>query len=129
MDPEGKKDGGRRRKAAATSENSPNSGYLDGELLIAMPVMGNPRFERSVIYMCAHSSEGAMGIMVNRPAGSIDFPELLAQLNIIKKADQIKLPESAETMKVLSGGPVDTGRGFVLHSSDFYLPNAPLPIA
>src|SRR6201994_3015839 len=129
MDPEGKKPGKIRRKQAGVGDVSANTDYLDGQLLIAMPVMGDPRFERSVIYMCAHSSEGAMGIMVNRPAGSIDFPELLSQLNIIKKADQIKLPESAETMKVLSGGPVDTGRGFVLHSSDFYLPNAPLPIA
>src|ERR1700741_4102823 len=117
-----------RRKAAGIGDNSSSDTYLDGQLLIAMPVMGDPRFERSVIYMCAHSSEGAMGIMVNRPAGSIDFPELLTQLNIINKADQIKLPESAETMKVLRGGPVDTGRGFVLHSSDFYLANATLPI-
>jgi len=128
MAPEGKKPGKVRRKTAGAGDNSPDVSYLDGRLLIAMPVMGDPRFERSVIYMCAHSSEGAMGIMVNRPAGSIDFPELLTQLNIIKKADQIKLPESAETMKVLSGGPVDTGRGFVLHSSDFYLANATLPI-
>ena len=70
-----------------------------------MPVMGDPRFERSVIYMCAHSADGAMGIMVNRPAGSIDFPELLVQLNIINKADQIKLPENAESMKVLQRRP------------------------
>src|SRR5271168_5592804 len=86
--------------------------YLDGQLLIAMPVMGDPRFERSVIYLCAHSAEGAMGIIVNRPAGSIDFPGLLVQLDIIKKADQIKLPENAESLKVLKGGPVETGRGF-----------------
>jgi putative transcriptional regulator len=92
-------------------------------------VMGDPRFERSVIYLCAHSSEGAMGIMVNRPAGSIDFPELLVQLNIINKSEQIKLPGTAESMKVLRGGPVDTGRGFVLHSSDFYIANATLKIA
>src|ERR1700742_3495560 len=128
MDPEGKKPGKVRRKQAGIGDNSAKESYLDGQLLIAMPVMGDPRFERSVIYMCAHSSEGAMGIMVNRPAGSIDFPELLTQLNIINKADHIKLPESAETMKVLSGGPVDTGRGFVLHSSDFFLANATLPI-
>src|ERR1700750_1519017 len=115
MDPEGRKTGGRRREAAAIGDNSSNSGYLDGQLLIAMPVMGDPRFERSVIYLCAHSSEGAMGIIVNRPAGSIDFPELLVQLNIINRADEIKLQENAETMKVMRGGPVDTGRGFVLH--------------
>jgi len=128
MDPEGKGPGKIRRKAAGVGDNSAGRGYLDGRLLVAMPVMGDPRFERSVIYLCAHSSEGAMGIMVNRPAGSIDFPELLVQLNIINKDDQIKLPENAETMQVLRGGPVDTGRGFVLHSSDFYLDNATLPI-
>jgi putative transcriptional regulator len=128
MGPEGKKPGNVRREAAGMGHNSPDHGYLDGQLLIAMPVMGDPRFERSVIYMCAHSSEGAMGIMVNRPAGSIDFPELLVQLDIIKEDDQIKLPENAESMKVLKGGPVDTGRGFVLHSSDFYIENATLRI-
>jgi putative transcriptional regulator len=102
--------------------------YLDGQLLIAMPVMGDPRFERSVIYLCAHSAEGAMGIIVNRPARSIDFPGLLVQLDIIKKSDQIKLPINAETLKVLKGGPVETGRGFVLHSSDFFIQDATLRI-
>ena len=113
MDPEGKRPRTARRQAAGAGDNSSNQGYLDGQLLIAMPVMGDPRFERSVIYLCAHSSEGAMGIIVNRPAGSIDFPELLVQLDIIKKADQIKLPENAESMKVLKGGPVETGRRLV----------------
>ena len=129
MDPEGKRSDHGRRERAGVGDNSSKRGYLDGQLLIAMPVMGDPRFERSVIYLCAHSSEGAMGIMVNRPAGSIDFPELLVQLNIINKADQIKLPGNAESMKVLRGGPVDTGRGFVLHSSDFFIENATLKIA
>jgi putative transcriptional regulator len=136
MDPQGKKPGDIRRKpagggtgkAAGKGGNSSKRSYLDGQLLIAMPVMGDPRFERSVIYMCAHSADGAMGIMVNRPAGSIDFPDLLVQLNIISKNDQIKLPDTAESMKVMRGGPVDTGRGFVLHSSDFFLANATLPI-
>ena len=62
--------------------------YLEGQMLIAMPGMTDPRFEHSLIYLCAHSENGAMGIIVNRPAGSIDFPELLVQLDIIKKADQ-----------------------------------------
>lgn len=127
MNPEGKKPG-RERRPAGASQHAPEQGYLDGQLLVAMPLMGDPRFERSVIYMCAHSSEGAMGIMVNRPAGSIDFPELLVQLDIIKKGDQIKLPENAETLQVLQGGPVDTGRGFVLHSSDFFIEKATLRI-
>ena len=69
-----------------------------------------------------------MGIIVNRPAGSIDFPGLLVQLDIIQKADEIKLPENAETMQVLKGGPVDTGRGFVLHSSDYFIKDATLNI-
>ena len=128
MDPEGKKPKTARRKDAGGGDNSAGRGYLDGRLLIAMPVMGDPRFERSVIYLCAHSSEGAMGIIVNRPAGSIDFPGLLVQLDIIKRIDQIKLPENAESMKVLRGGPVETGRGFVLHSSDFYIEKATLRI-
>lgn len=127
INPEGKKPG-RERRPAGASQHAPEQGYLDGQLLVAMPLMGDPRFERSVIYLCAHSSEGAMGIMVNRPAGSIDFPELLVQLDIIKKGDQIKLPENAETLQVLQGGPVDTGRGFVLHSSDFFIEKATLRI-
>jgi putative transcriptional regulator len=128
MDPEDKRPRTARRKDADIGDSSTGPGYLDGRLLIAMPVMGDPRFERSVIYLCAHSSEGAMGIIVNRPAGSIDFPGLLVQLDIIKKSDQIKLPETAESMKVLRGGPVETGRGFVLHSSDFYIEKATLRI-
>jgi putative transcriptional regulator len=133
MNPEGKRLGDLSRKTAgvgsdASGDHSSGEGYLDGQLLVAMPVMGDPRFERSVIYLCAHSAEGAMGIMVNRPAGSIDFPQLLMQLNIINKSDQIKLAPNAETMKVLSGGPVDTARGFVLHSSDYFISNATLKI-
>ena len=126
MSSEGKRPRPDRRKIA--SGDTKGHRYLDGQLLIAMPVMGDPRFERSVIYLCAHSAEGAMGIIVNRPAGSIDFPGLLVQLDIIKKAEQIKLPENAETLKVLKGGPVETGRGFVLHSSDFFIQDATLRI-
>ncbi len=117
-----------RRKKAEIEDVRDGDGYLDGQLLIAMPVMDDERFARSVIYVCAHSSEGAMGIIVNRPAGSLDFSDLLVQLDIIKKGDRISLPESAESMKVLKGGPVETGRGFVLHSSDFFIQDATLPI-
>lgn len=128
MDSEGKTPKNIRPKVVSSGDSSSNGGYLDGQLLIAMPVMGDPRFERSVIYLCAHSSEGAMGIIVNRPAGSIDFPELLVQLDIINKTDRTRLRENAETMKVLKGGPVETGRGFVLHSSDFFIKDATLRI-
>ena len=129
MDPEGKTPPRTvRREAAGPGDNSSDRGYLDGQLLIAMPVMGDPRFERSVIYLCAHSSEGAMGIIVNRRAGSIDFPELLVQLEVIPATDLIQLPAQAGMVKVLKGGPVETGRGFVLHSADFFIENSTLPI-
>src|SRR5678810_808539 len=84
-------------------------GYLDGQMLIAMPTMGDERFTRSVIYVCAHSSEGAMGIVVNQPAQNIRFPDLLVQLDVIPAAELIQLPRKAGTVKVLKGGPVETG--------------------
>jgi putative transcriptional regulator len=114
---------GAGRKAAGRSR-----GYLDGQMLIAMPAMRDERFARSLIYVCAHSSEGAMGIVVNQPAANIKFPDLLVQLDVIPAADLIQLPRKAGTVKVLKGGPVETGRGFVLHSADFFIENSTLPI-
>src|SRR5437899_4588930 len=102
--------------------------FLDGKLLIAMPEMPDENFQRTVIYMCTHSADGAMGIIVNRPVGNLNFPGLLAQLRIIDKSEQIRLPETAETMKVLRGGPVEIRRGFVLHSSDFFIKDSTLAI-
>ena len=113
------------RKSGATP---PARGYLDGQMLIAMPAMNDERFTRAVIYVCAHSSEGAMGIVVNQPAGNIKFPDLLVQLEVIPAAERIQLPTQAEDVKVLKGGPVETGRGFVLHSADFFIENSTLPI-
>jgi putative transcriptional regulator len=110
------------------SESAAKPGYLDGQMLIAMPAMSDDRFTRSLIYVCAHSNEGAMGIVVNQIAGNINFPDLLVQLEVIPAADRIVLPSRAETVKVLKGGPVETGRGFVLHSADFYIENSTLPI-
>jgi putative transcriptional regulator len=103
-------------------------GYLDGQMLIAMPTMRDERFARALIYVCAHSSEGAMGIVVNQPAPNIRFSELLVQLEVIPASELIQLPPRAGVIKVLKGGPVETGRGFVLHSSDFYIENSTLPI-
>ena len=103
-------------------------GYLDGQMLIAMPAMSDERFARSVIYVCAHSSEGAMGIVVNQPAQNIKFPDLLVQLEVIPASERIELPGRAEDVRVLKGGPVETGRGFVLHSADFFIENSTLPI-
>ncbi len=102
--------------------------YLDGQMLIAMPAMSDERFSRAVIYICAHSSEGAMGIVVNQPAANIKFPDLLVQLEVIPSEERIQLPVEAGEVKVLKGGPVETGRGFVLHSADFFIENSTLPI-
>lgn len=102
--------------------------YLDGQCLIAMPGMSDPRFARSVVYLCAHSEDGAMGIIVNKPAADTLFPDLLVQLDVIPPDQAIRLPSQAERMKVLRGGPVETKRGFVLHSADFFLESATLPI-
>lgn len=102
--------------------------YLDGQCLIAMPGMADTRFNRSVVYVCAHSEDGAMGIIVNKPAPDTKFPDLLVQLDVIPSEGVIQLPSQAETMQVLRGGPVETKRGFVLHSADFFLESATLPI-
>jgi putative transcriptional regulator len=103
-------------------------GFLDGQLLVAMPGMPDGRFARAVIYLCAHSPEGAMGLVINQPAPDIRFPSLLEQLEIIPSGGGIHLPRQAETFPVLKGGPVETGRGFVLHSSDFVIDKSSLPI-
>src|SRR3972149_4135651 len=121
------------RKTTASSKSTasatpPARGYLDGQMLIAMPAMTDERFERAVIYVCAHSTEGAMGIVVNQPAANIKFPDLLVQLEVIPAAERIELPTGTQAVKVLKGGPVETGRGFVLHSADFFIENSTLPI-
>src|SRR3978361_973847 len=88
------------------------SPYLTGQLLIAMPAMEDPRFSYSVIFVCAHSQEGAMGRVVTRPLAKPDFDQLLRQLEIapVPPARRIRLYE---------GGPVENGRGFVLHTTDW----------
>ncbi len=91
------------------NENAP---YLAGQLLIAMPGMKDPRFEKAVIFMCAHNSDGAMGLVVNRALESLSFPDLLEQLGI----DSL---DTGEQINVHFGGPVESGRGFVLHSRDY----------
>jgi putative transcriptional regulator len=103
-------------------------GYLDGQVLVAMPTIRDDRFSRTVIYLCAHSADGAMGIVINQPAPHIDFGDLLVQLEVIPDEKLIELPSRAGGVKVLRGGPVETGRGFVLHSSDFFIENSTLPI-
>src|ERR1700676_952428 len=114
--------------SASARKAPPQRGYLDGQMLIAMPSMRDERFARTLIYICAHSSEGAMGIVVNQPASNIKFPDLLVQLDVISDNKLIELPLRAGEVKVLKGGPVEPGRGFVLHSSDFFIENSTLPI-
>jgi putative transcriptional regulator len=114
--------------SGSKQRKSTKRGYLDGQMLIAMPTMGDERFARSVIYLCAHSAEGAMGIIVNQPAPHISFRDLLVQLEVVDDGDKIQLPQDAIRVKVLKGGPVETSRGFVLHSSDFFIENSTLPI-
>lgn len=84
-------------------------GNLTGKILIAMPGMADPRFERSVVLVCAHSDEGAMGLVLNRPLPEIDFGDLLEQLGI-------EAGDALRRIEVRFGGPVEPGRGFVLHS-------------
>ena len=119
---------GKIRTAALKGRSEPKSGYLDGQMLVAMPGMSDDRFRRTVIYVCAHSAEGAMGIVLNRPAADLSFSELLVQLDIIPDGEAIRLPRRAEDINVLMGGPVETSRGFVLHTPDFFLDDSTLPI-
>jgi putative transcriptional regulator len=117
-----------RRTIPELDEQSLEDTSLEGQMLIAMPGMGDARFSRTLIYVCAHSSEGAMGIIVNRRSKSMNFSQLLVQLDVISEKDAIKLPAAIGAVQVLRGGPVEKGRGFVLHSPDFHLESATLPI-
>ena len=92
-----------------TLENVP---FLDGKLLVAMPGMEDPRFDRAVVFICAHSAEGAMGLMINKPAKELKFDDLMTQLGIDWDGE-------LASPKVHHGGPVEHGRGFVLHSRDY----------
>jgi putative transcriptional regulator len=102
---------------------------LEGQFLIAMPSLREGPFTRSVVYLCAHREDGAMGLIINRRADEIDFAELLVQLDIVPGGEEIRLPSRAEAVKVLRGGPVETGRGFVLHSADYGATDSTVKIA
>ena len=89
-----------------------NESYLTGQFLVAMPGMRDSRFTRTVIYLCAHNEDGAMGLVINRLVGAITFPDLLTQLGI-------EATPVTKEIRVHFGGPVESGRGFVLHSGDY----------
>jgi putative transcriptional regulator len=93
-------------------EQSTGESTLTGQLLVAMPQMADPRFTRTVIYLCAHSADGAMGLVVNRLIDSLTFPSLLEQLGL-------EAEDAMADMPVHFGGPVESSRGFVLHSADY----------
>lgn len=109
-------------------ELTDGEGFLKGQLLIAMPGMTDRRFSRSVIYMCAHSSEGAMGLIINFPASNIGFTDLLERLDIVPRGAEDGISTDLIDRQVHTGGPVETGRGFVLHTPDYYASNSTLKI-
>ncbi len=95
-----------------TFDKDKKGAYLAGQLLVAMPGMKDPRFHKTVIYMCAHNADGAMGLVINRALESLSFPDMLEQL-------EIDVSGVGERINVHFGGPVESGRGFVLHSQDY----------
>jgi putative transcriptional regulator len=109
--PEGK----RMKESETTRARIPTgTGWLTGRMLVAMPSMADPRFARTVIYLCSHGPEGAMGLVLNRIYGDLNFRGLLDQMNITLAPDAPDLP-------VHFGGPVEPARGFVLHTADYGL--------
>jgi putative transcriptional regulator len=96
--------------------------FLEGKLLIALPGMSDPRFEKTVVFMCAHSNEGAMGLIINKPVKDLGFQNMAARLGLRVTANTPDFP-------VLFGGPVETGRGFVLHSGDYESQESTMPVS
>ena len=110
-------------------ESGEDPSSLEGQLLIAMPTMSDPRFARSVIYICAHSEDGAMGLIINQTAKNLSFPDLLDRLEIFPEDDEDELDfDDLPDVPIHVGGPVETGRGFVLHSSDYFVKDTTLKI-
>ena len=103
------------------NDSEPSPDFLDGQILIAMPGMKDPRFHRTLVYLCAHSADGAMGLIVNKPAETLMVSDLYERLDIPQRP-------GGQAEPVRFGGPVETGRGFVLHSSEYYAPEATLRV-
>jgi putative transcriptional regulator len=99
-------------QARKSTASTASADFLTGQLLIAMPAMEDPRFAQSVIYLCAHTPEGAMGLVLNRPLQRPKFDELLRQLDVAP------VPP-ARRIRLCAGGPMDNARGFVLHTTDW----------
>ena len=99
----------------------PSGNFLDGQILIAIPGMQDIRFRQALVYLCAHSEDGAMGLIVNKIAEDLVWRDLFQKL-------EIPIHPNGAPQPVYFGGPVETGRGFVLHSSDYYAEDATLRI-
>lgn len=104
------------------------AGSLEGQFLVAMPSMTDRRFARSVIYICAHSDEGAMGLIVNQRAPNITAPDLLERLGITTRSEDDTVSNDVMGLSIQVGGPVESGRGFVLHSADYFAEESTLTI-
>lgn len=110
--------GGRDRgEGRVAREHDGGEGYLTGQLLVAMPAMRDPRFAQTVVFLCAHTAESAMGIVINRPLGGLSFAALLNQL-------KVEPSPPLRHLRMHAGGPVETGKGFVLHTSDWAQPSS-----
>ncbi|WP_374573071.1 YqgE/AlgH family protein [Phenylobacterium sp.] len=108
--------------ATDPSPSPAHEGFLSGQMLIAMPGIGDERFERALVLVCAHDEEHAMGLAVNRPVEGLTLPDLLERLDIPSTGESPQEP-------VLVGGPVERERGFVLHTDDYEAPEASLAVA
>ncbi|NVP56351.1 YqgE/AlgH family protein [Mycoplana rhizolycopersici] len=104
--------------AMSVLKNRRERGFLDGQFLIAMPGMLDKNFERTVVYICAHSDDGAMGFIINRPQ-QMSFSDVLLHLQLVEEDELIRLPTRTIDFPIRCGGPVESGRGFVLHSDDY----------
>ena len=98
---------------------------LNGQILIAMPGMSDPRFHKAVIFICSHSAAGTMGVVINHPHKTLRFDDLLTQLNI----GSSKAPHAQSNIEVVVGGPVQPEQGFVLHSPDYSSEGATLAVS
>ena len=111
----------------STLKNRRERGFFDGQFLIAMPGVSDSNFARTVIYVCAHSDAGAMGFIINR-SQELSFTDVLMHLDMIKSDEAILMPPPTRDLSIQAGGPVESGRGFVLHSDD-YLCDSSIPVS
>lgn len=111
-----------RARSRPTEAPGEARSVLTGQLLIAMPGMRDPRFERAVVFLCENSPKGSMGLLVNKPSEEVTFPDLARHLDV-------EVAPGAGKVPVHIGGPVEPGRGFVLHSADYDRPGATLRVS